>query len=496
MKTAAVLFPHQLFANHEIYRLGCTLFLVEEQLFFKEFNFHKTKLAFHRATMKYHESVLTQKGLTVHYIEATNARSDIRKLILFLSATGYDSLHFIDPTDNWLEKRLTNSAQQCGMSLFRYENPLFINSRETLSHFFKPTKKTFFQTSFYKEQRIQHRILIDEQKNPMGGKWSFDAENRKKYPKNKHPPSIQLPDTNAYWEEAIQYVQKNFGTNLGELCKNPIYPFTHEATQDWLHQFFENRFHGFGDFEDAIVKDAVFLHHSVLTPMLNIGLIRPTDVLQQALSFGKTKHVPLNTVEGFVRQILGWREFMRGMYECKGTVARNANFWGFTRKIPTSFYNGTTGIDPVDNTIKKVLQYGYCHHIERLMILGNFMLLCEFHPNEVYRWFMEFFVDGYDWVMVPNVYGMSQFADGGLFATKPYISGSNYILKMSNYPKGEWQMVWDGLFWRFIQNHRDFFTKNPRLSMLLGTWNNMPITKQNTLLSAAEVFLEKLEQPL
>jgi len=190
---------------------------------------------------------------------------------------------------------------------------------------------------------------------------------------------------------------------------------------------------------------------------------------------------------------MGWREFIRGMYEAKGRESRIKNYWGFTRKIPASFYDGTTGIVPIDDTIKKILKTGYCHHIERLMILGNFMLLCEFDPDEVYQWFMELFIDSYDWVMVPNVYGMSQFADGGFFATKPYISGSNYVIKMSNYKKGAiWQTTWDGLFWRFMHVHRDFFVKNPRLGMLVRNFDNQSPEKRNGHLEVAEEFLTSL----
>jgi len=215
-------------------------------------------------------------------------------------------------------------------------------------------------------------------------------------------------------------------------------------------------------------------------------------VVDRALAYAEENQVPINSLEGFVRQIIGWREFIRGMYEVKGTESRIRNFWGFERKIPKSFYEGTTGIVPVDETIKMVLKTGYCHHIERLMVLGNFMLLCEFHPDEVYRWFMELFVDAYDWVMVPNVYGMSQFADGGFFATKPYISGSNYIMKMSNYKKGDWQSIWDGLFWRFMDNNRDFFLKNPRLGMLVRTYDKMNPERQETLRNTAASFLKKI----
>ena len=167
----------------------------------------------------------------------------------------------------------------------------------------------------------------------------------------------------------------------------------------------------------------------------------------------------MNSCEGLIRQIIGWREFIRGVYVCKGVEERTKNFWNFTRPIPNSFYDGTTGIQPLDDTINKINLTGYANHIERLMIIGNFMLLCEFHPDHVYRWFMELFIDSYDWVMVPNVYGMSQFADGGLMSTKPYISSSNYILKMSNYKKGDWCETWDALFWNFMNNQRDFFSK-------------------------------------
>ena len=184
---------------------------------------------------------------------------------------------------------------------------------------------------------------------------------------------------------------------------------------------------------------------------------------------------------------------MRGLYISKGIFSRNLNFWNFTKKIPKSFYSAETGILPVDDTINKINNTSYCHHIERLMIIGNFMLLCEFDPDEVHKWFMELFIDAYDWVMVPNVYGMSQFADGGLFSTKPYISSSNYIIKMSNYKKGEWSSIWDGLFWRFMDKYREKLKNNPRLNMLIKNFDKMDNIKRNNHLIIAEKFLKKLE---
>ena len=297
----------------------------------------------------------------------------------------------------------------------------------------------------------------------------------------------------TFYEESRAYVDKNFSTNIGQLTANALYPTNFKASQQWFQQFLEQRFLEFGTYEDAIVAENAILNHSVLTPMLNVGLLTPANVIEQSIAFAKTNNIPINSLEGFVRQIIGWREFIRGIYESRGSDERTRNFWGFTKKIPTSFYDGTTGIYPIDQTIKKTLETGYCHHIERLMVLGNFMLLCEFDPDEVYRWFMELFIDSYDWVMVPNVYGMSQFADGGLMATKPYISGSNYLMKMSNYKKGEWQAIWDGLFWRFMDTHRSFFKQNPRLGMLVAMFDKMPQEKKEVHISNAEHYLQNLD---
>lgn len=261
-----------------------------------------------------------------------------------------------------------------------------------------------------------------------------------------------------------------------------------------MNDFLETRFLEFGDYEDAIVRNASILNHSVLTPMLNVGLLTPHQILDKTIAFAFEHNIPINSLEGFVRQIIGWREFIRGVYLTKGRQERTTNFWGFSRKIPASFYDGTTGILPVDETIRKVISTGYCHHIERLMVLGNFMLLCEFDPDDVYHWFMELFIDAYDWVMVPNVYGMSQFADGGILSTKPYISGSNYLMKMSDYPKGEWQEIWDALFWRFMDKQRAFFLGNPRLGMLIRTFDKWETTKQHAVHQKAEAFLSQLKK--
>ena len=491
-KAVNLIFPHQLFEKSDLLDNACETYLIEEYLFFKHFKFHKQKIAFHRASMKAYADFLKSQNVSVKYIEATEMKSDIRVLLEEILASGIAQINFYDPVDSWLLKRLNSFSDR--MQLNMLETPYFINTNEDLSTFFRADKKSFFQTTFYKQQRVKHNVLMEKDGNPRGGKWTYDVDNRKKYPKSQQPPEIQFPNSSPYWEEAIQYVETYFKDYPGSLDAKRIYPITFEETSDWLVRFLKERFEEFGIYEDAIVKEEIFLNHSLLSPLMNAGLISPRKVINESLLFAEKNDIPLNSLEGFIRQIMGWREFIRGMYLCKGSFSRTQNFWGFERKIPKSFYDGTTGIDPVDDTIKKVLATGYCHHIERLMVLGNFMLLCEFDPDEVYRWFMELFIDAYDWVMVPNVYGMSQFADGGTFATKPYIGGSNYIKKMSNYGKGPWTDIWDGLFWRFISVNQDFFLKNPRMSMMVHSFNRMSDEKRASHLENAAAFLAQMDE--
>jgi len=487
----ALIFPHQLLKEHPALEKGRPIWLVEEFLFFRQFAFHKAKLIFHRASMKSYEGLLRKMGYEVHYVDSTELISDVRKLIPFLSDNGVKMIHLADPTDDWLQRRLDIACKKSGINPVVYDSGLFINSRQYNLDYFKGRKK-YFQTDFYTGQRKRLKILMDGDGQPMGGKWTFDTENRLRYPKDKRPPSVEAADQGNHLTEAEEYVTLHYKNNPGVKGTAFIYPTDHDAAELWLKDFLKNRFKEFGIYEDAMVVSEVFLHHSLLSPLINVGLLKPDQVIQQAIRYADKHDIPLNSLEGFIRQIIGWREFIRGVYEAAGRKERTRNFFGFKRKLPSSFWTGTTGILPVDESIKKVLKYGYCHHIERLMVLGNFMILCEFDPDEVYRWFMEMFIDAYDWVMVPNVYGMSQFSDGGLFATKPYISGSNYLMKMGDFEKGEWQKIWDALFWRFMDKHRDLFSKNPRMRMLLSSFDKMDSVKRMSHLDIADTFLTTL----
>jgi deoxyribodipyrimidine photolyase-related protein len=491
MSAITLLFPHQLFEDNPVIESNRDVYLVEEVLFFNQYNFHKQKLAFHRASMRFYAHHLQSKDIEVKYIEASERMADVRHLLPELKEQGITAIHHLDTADDWLRQRLNQAADEAEIVLHDYDSPLFLNPLDDMRTYFDQ-QDSYHHADFYVDQRKTHNVLLTDDEKPIGGKWSFDPDNRSKYPKDKTPPALQFPRENEYHEEAKTYVENHFSKNYGTLHDTIRYPVTYEQTRHWLDDFLHHRFQSFGDYQDAIVRNEHFLNHSVLTPMLNVGLITPKQILDRALDYAESHDIPLNALEGFVRQILGWREYIRAVYELEGRYERTANFWDFNRSIPSSFWDGSTGIPPVDDVIRRVLDTGYAHHIERLMVLGNFMLLCEFDPDEVYQWFMELFVDAYDWVMVPNVYGMSQFADGGLMATKPYISSSNYIRKMSNFGKGDWQPVWDGLFWRFMHVHRNYFEENNRMKMLLGTLDRMNDETRQTHLQNAHTFLEKL----
>lgn len=493
MKTRLLIFPHQLFAQHPGWKAKPDeVVLIEDSLFFGDdrypMRFHKQKLWLHRATMKRYDALLKKKGFKtkyLSYVKGTRTGAILEKL-------GKCSRYVVaEPTDFILKKRLNSFSNRSGIPVEFLSTPYFINSQDENVEY-RAGKKRWFMADFYKFQRTRLDILVDGDE-PLGGKWSFDEDNRKKVPKNRlgDLPSIPKVKHDAIDEDARRYVEKNFADNPGRLDRL-IYPTAHAAAANWLSKFLSQRFQHFGDYEDAIMEGESWLWHSVLTPMLNVGLLTPKQIVDKTLRFAESNEVSLNSLEGFIRQVIGWREFMRATYDDLGVPMRTTNHWNHHRSIPASFYDGTTGILPIDDTIQRILDTGYCHHIERLMVLGGFMFLCEFDPDEVYRWFMEMFVDSYDWVMVPNAYAMSQNADGGLITTKPYFSGSSYVRKMSHHKKAPWCDVWDGLYWRWIWNHADQLGKNPRWAMMCSAAKKMDASKREQHLANARAFLKRL----
>ena len=489
-----LIFPNQLFRNHPgLDRTASRVVLIEDSLFFGEPSlfggFHRQKIWFHRATMQRFARDLRDAGHDVEYVEHEPGHNVLESVLTGLSREGVGVVSVCEPHDHLLARRLERFCTRASLALRVLESPMFLNTND-INHTYRDSKKRWFMADFYKFQRRRLDVLMDEDDEPVGGKWSYDEDNRKKVPVKLRGsiPALHVNQGDSFDHDAVLHVRERYPDNPGSIDRI-IYPTSHEGAAGWLDDFLEQRFMLFGDYEDAILKGENWLWHGVLTPMLNTGLLTPRQILDRALDHAARSDVPINALEGFVRQLIGWREFMRATYVDHGVEMRTTNHWGHHRAMPACFYEGTTGIDPVDDVIGRVLQTGYCHHIERLMVLGGFMFLCEFDPDDIYRWFMEMFVDSYDWVMVPNVYSMSQHADGGLITTKPYFSGSSYIRKMSNHPTGDWAKIWDGLYWRWIWNHVDELARNPRWSMMCAMARKMDPAKMKSHLAVAEDYL-------
>lgn len=488
---ATLIFPHQLFTPAVTPSLdpARTVYLVEESLFITEFPTHVQKQLLHRLSLRAYQEELQALGYTVNYL-GLDAYKTTESIFQKLAADKVTKVHSIDTTDDWLERRIELYSHRYHLDLVRYESPLFLLSKSDA--IVRYQKSGRHMAHFYKKMRVDFRMLVELDDTPVGGRWSFDSENRKKVPKGTTLPDditfIETPEVAeaCAWQRALP------GEHYGEA--KVWVPYTRTGAQKFLEEFLRARFTAFGPYEDAIDTNHTRLFHSTLSPLLNIGLLTPGDVLTAAIAFTRTHEVPLASLEGFVRQILGWREFIRASYEAEGRTMRQQNFFKHTRKLPNAYWNATTGLLPVDTAIARAESYGYTHHIERLMVLGNAMLLSAIHPQEVYRWFMAMYVDAYDWVMVPNVYGMSQFADGGSFATKPYISGASYLKKMSNYPTGDWEATWTALYWNFIEQHKVVFMQNHRLAMMPHLFENMDDATKRAHRERARAYLNHLDQ--
>lgn len=476
MKSANLIFPNQLFKDLSLINNKNKTFLIEDYEFFNAYNFHKQKLVLHRASMKFYENYLKENGFDVDYIEFNENWTEGLRKKHFEEIITYELNNFD------LEDKIKKSGLNC---IFK-KSPMFLSSNEEFRKLFS-SKKHYSQTSFYIYMRKNHKLLLDENSKPIGGKWTYDKENRQKIPHDFEIPEQLKIVENSYAKEAKSYINKYFSGNTGTL-EFFNYPITFNEIDLWLDDFIQNRLENFGIYQDAIFKNNSYLFHSNISYALNIGIITPSELIEKIIY----ADVPLNSKEGYIRQIIGWREFVKGIYHLIGQVQLKSNFWGFQNNLNDKFYTGETGILPVDNVIKKFINTGYANHIERLMILGNFFLLCEINPQEVYRWFMEISIDSYPWVMCANVFGMSQFSDGGLIVTKPYIASSNYIRKMSDYKADNWSIILDSLFWRFIYKHKDFFAKNPRLGILVSNLSRKSPDEIKKQILLAENFLESL----
>ncbi|MEM9952035.1 MAG: cryptochrome/photolyase family protein [Chloroflexota bacterium] len=495
--SAVLIYPHQLYKNHPAIHKNRLHILIEDLLYFGDSRyptrFHKMKLMLHRASMKrYADDILGAGRYSYRYIEHNEIDDRLEYVFEQLVDEGIREVHVTDPTDYLLERRIRRYCKQYDLELIWYDSPNFVTPKDTMLSFWDDKDENdYFQTDFYIWQRKRLGLLLTDEQSPVGGKWTYDTANRQKLKKDVALPDAPPVFDNEYIREARAYVEQHFPDNYGN-TECFIYPTNHAEAETFLENFLTYKMENYGTYQDAITNRDPFLFHSLLSSSINSGLLDPMQVVESAIAYYEDNaRARLASVEGFLRQMIGWREFMRAIYIKDGNTQRNDNFWKHNRELSEAWYDGTLGIPPVDDAIRKAQTYAYNHHIERLMLVGNLMLLSEIHPNEVYCWFMEMFIDAYDWVMVPNVYGMSQYADGGLIITKPYISSSNYVRKMSDYKKGDWCDTWDGLYWRFIDKHQEFFKDNPRLAVMTSHLKRMSNDKLKTHRDNAEAFLAK-----
>lgn len=449
---------------------------------------------------------LKAAGHRVHYIrldddENVGALSDnIRKVMKTFEATRFEYQH----PDEWrLDRELSALSAEYHPAVQAEDTHHFYTERADLETFFKG-KKLFLMENFYRHMRKKHGVLMDGSE-PATGKWNYDHDNRKKLPRTQQilPPKVFERDVSDLFE----MIEKEGVKTMGRVDpKHFIWPVTREEGLEMLDHFIEHLLPLFGAYQDALTERDWSLFHSRLSFVMNVKLISPAEVVEavEARWRRDPEHATIAQVEGFIRQILGWREYMRGIYWAKMPEFASMNFFGHDRKLPEWFWTGETKMNCLRHAIGQSLDYAYAHHIQRLMVTGNFALLAGIDPDEVDAWYLGIYIDAIEWVEITNTRGMSQFADGGIVGSKPYVSSANYIKKMGSYcdgcayrhdvRTGEGACPFNSLYWHFYDKHRDKLERNPRIGMMYRTWDKMDAERQSALLSQAEEYLNKIEE--
>ncbi|MGL4758507.1 MAG: cryptochrome/photolyase family protein [Patescibacteria group bacterium] len=475
MKSICLILGDQLFEQHPAFEICDEYCIIESMDFNESFRYHKNRLLHCFVAMREYKDLLQTLNKSVKYYTIDHGFT-IQKLCIELKKEGYTKILVSFVEDKNFLGSIQNITKEVGITLEILSDNKFLTTKSDWDEYRLRNSKRFFMNDFYIYQRKRLKIFVDDNLNSTFPKWSLDEENRKKIPKSHQIPFRKKIYKSEHLDEVKELINRYFKDNFGEIGEL-YFPVNHAQARDQVDEFFEKYFDNFGDYEDAMTTKDPFVYHSLFSTSLNNGLITPKHLLEKI-----TKSLaPDNSKEGLVRQIIGWREWVRCLYWFKyDSDLTKYNFFNHTKKLPDYFWNRSRLVEirtnvPLYETLNKVFEFGYCHHIERLMILGNWMVLNEYDPYECYVWFMTAFIDSYSWVMVANVFGMGLYSDGGIFATKPYISGGNYIKKMSDYDDYKiWEPIWTDLFWAFLFKHESFFSTNPRLSMLLKSKKNKP----------------------
>lgn len=469
MKAALILATQQ-FEEHPAYadRDVTEFFFIESAPRFAKLPYHRHKIVLLVSAMRHTAARLEAEGRTVRRVCLGDDLTFAAALSRLLTEHGVTELSWMSDPNRPVDERIARICADHDVDTEIHSDALFLTPEEEVDEWFAD-HPTPLMEDFYRWQRRRTGILMDGPR-PAGRRWNFDAENRKPLPKKgiEIPP---LPNTeqDEITATVIAEVDARFSGHPGRASDFWL-PVTPEDARAWLGVFVAQRLADFGRYEDAMKADEPFLFHAVISPMLNIGLLTVDEVITAVTR----THAPLASVEGFVRQVIGWREYMRGMYRAHPELEK-VNALNLERRLEKYWYSGRRmPADlpvPVRTVLERVHRWGYAHHIERLMVLGNWFLLQGYAPREVNAWFLALFVDAYDWVMVPNVMGMSQYADGGFVATKPYVSGGAYLQKMGSWwPSAQdaKDSVFTDAYWAFLEEHEDVLAGNHRLSLALA----------------------------
>jgi deoxyribodipyrimidine photolyase-related protein len=408
------------------------------------------------------------------------------------------------PDEYRVDEHLKNFVKSLKITSKVFDTEHFYSTRNELGNLFEG-KKMYLMETFYRYMRKKHQVLIVDGDKPLHGKWNFDEDNRKKIPKTHKPITPLLFTNNVLGIETE--IRKAKVKTIGEVdSKNFLWPINREQSLLLLDFFVKECLPLFGTFQDAMAPNEWSLYHSRLSFSLNIKLISPQEVVNKAIEeyHKRLDDIEYNQLEGFVRQIIGWREYMRGIYWLKMPEYETLNYLEHSEKLPTWFWTGKTKMNCLKNAIHQSLQYAYAHHIQRLMITGNFALLAGVNPNEVDAWYLGIYIDAFEWVEITNTRGMSQFADGGIVGSKPYVSSATYINKMSSYctgcyydkakKTGDKACPFNSLYWNFYDKHESKLSKNPRLGMMYNVWRKMQPNAKAELLEQADYYLKHISE--
>jgi deoxyribodipyrimidine photolyase-related protein len=464
-----IILGDQLYHSHPAFDLDCDYVMIESMDFNSQYKYHKGRLLHCLVAMREYKDYLISIDKSVRYIglEEEKTLEDMFKMMVKM---GYKTINISFVEDKEFGRLLSQLSEQYELSLNILPDNKFLTPKNAWLDYRSQYPKRLFMNDFYIFNRKRLAIDVDEKGNSIYTQWSLDEENRKKIPKTLEVPSSIKVYESVHTSKVKELIEIYFKDNYGSVSEL-YYPVNHIQALEHLDDFIKNKYELFGPYEDAMSNKDPFLFHSTLSPLLNNGLLT-TDVVIAKLD--QAVNIPNNSREGLIRQIIGWREWVRCLYwYVYEEDLTKYNFFQHHKPLPNYFWDKQyleviKDNTPLYNALNNVFEYGYCHHIERLMVISNWMVLNEYDPMECYSWFMTMFIDSYNWVMVANVMGMGLFADGGIFATKPYIAGGNYLKKMSDYADHKiWEHLWTDKFWALLFKHQEFFSTNPRLAMLI-----------------------------